>query len=247
MTTARRVWAAQGDAWMARGRLFEARGGAVAELPGVRVVASGLHQLGKNGGDVHEPEALQLDHVGAWFAERGVRWGLRVPTELPWPHGRRPFRQRCMALDRADFRPESPPPRLELRTAGPADVGHVAGLDAVAFGGATIESAAWMAPSLAAEGFRVAVALLDGVPVATATSVVTDEWAGPAVGLFGVAVLPEARRRGIGGAVSSWLLEQSFAEGAAFAHLNPDTEDAARLYRRLGFVETAGFDIYAYG
>ena len=72
----------------------------------------------------------------------------------------------------------------------------------------------------------------------------TDEWGGPAVGLYGVGVVPEARRRGIGAALSAW---QAFADGAAFAHLNADTEDAARVYRRLGFVETPGFDIYADG
>ena len=53
-----------------------------------------------------------------------------------------------------------------------------------------------------------------------------------------------ARRRGIGAALSSWLLERGFAAGADFAHLNPDTDEAARIYERLGFVETPGLDIY---
>jgi GNAT superfamily N-acetyltransferase len=245
VTSAQRVWAAQGDAWVARGRLFAALGGAVAELPGVRVVASGLNQLGKNGGDVHDPEAVPLDDVRTWFAERRVEWGLRLPAETPWPHGRRLFRQRCMVLDPVGFRPVSLPPGVDLRTAGPIDLALVAALDAVAFGGVTSDSAAWMAPTLGARGIHVAVASLDGVPVGTATSVVTDDWAGPAVGLFGVAVVPEARRRGIGGAVSSWLLERAFADGARLAHLNPDTDGAARLYARLGFAESCGFDVYA--
>jgi ribosomal protein S18 acetylase RimI-like enzyme len=101
-----------------------------------------------------------------------------------------------------------------------------------------------MAPRLGAAGFRVGIASLDGLPVGTATAVATDEWAGPAVGLYGVAVVPEARRRGIGAALSAWLLEQAFVDDAKFAHLNPDTDDAARLYRRLGFLESPGFDIY---
>ena len=44
--------------------------------------------------------------------------------------------------------------------------------------------------------------------------------------------------------MTSWLLEQAFADGAALAHLNPDSDAAARLYARLGFVETAGLDVY---
>jgi hypothetical protein len=52
------------------------------------------------------------------------------------------------------------------------------------------------------------------------------------------------RRRGIGGAVSSWLLTAGFDGGAQLAHLHPDSEEAARIYRRLGFVDVDGLDIY---
>ena len=57
-------------------------------------------------------------------------------------------------------------------------------------------------------------------------------------------MLAAARRRGVGAALSSWLLERGFAAGAELAHLNPDTDEAARLYGRLGFTETPGLDIY---
>ena len=57
-------------------------------------------------------------------------------------------------------------------------------------------------------------------------------------------MLSAARRRGVGAALSSWLLERGFAAGAELAHLNPDTDEAARLYGRLGFVETRGLDMY---
>ncbi|MGH6623605.1 MAG: GNAT family N-acetyltransferase, partial [Burkholderiaceae bacterium] len=59
-----------------------------------------------------------------------------------------------------------------------------------------------------------------------------------------VGVLERARRRGVGSALTSWLLERAFADGATLAHLNPDSDAAARLYARLGFVETAGLDVY---
>jgi predicted GNAT family acetyltransferase len=72
----------------------------------------------------------------------------------------------------------------------------------------------------------------------------TDGRAGPCLYVGGVAVLPHARRRGITAAVTFWLLERGFPAGAELAHLHPDTDAAARLYGRLGFAETAGFDVY---
>ncbi len=62
--------------------------------------------------------------------------------------------------------------------------------------------------------------------------------------MAGVAVAMEARRRGVGAAMSSWLLARGFVRGAELAHLNPDTDTAARLYARLGFTELPGHDIY---
>jgi len=32
--------------------------------------------------------------------------------------------------------------------------------------------------------------------------------------------------------------------GAELVHLHPDTDQAAAIYRRLGFVEVDGFDVY---
>ena len=48
----------------------------------------------------------------------------------------------------------------------------------------------------------------------------------------------------MGGALCSWLLERRLTAGAALAHLSPDSDDAARLYARMGFAETAGLDVY---
>ena len=62
--------------------------------------------------------------------------------------------------------------------------------------------------------------------------------------MAGVAVRAELRQRGVGAAMSSWLLERGFEGGAEFAHLNPDTDGASRLYGRLGFTEVPGYDIY---
>ena len=72
----------------------------------------------------------------------------------------------------------------------------------------------------------------------------SDGSAGPALYLAGVTVLLEARRPGIAGAISSWLLTRGAAAGARVAHLHPDSDEAARVYARLGFVEVDGFDVY---
>ena len=68
-------------------------------------------------------------------------------------------------------------------------------------------------------------------PLATLTDVVrqrAEDQAGPAVYLAGVTVLPEARQRGIAGAISSWLLTRGAAAAARVAHLHPDSNQAAR-------------------
>jgi predicted GNAT family acetyltransferase len=62
--------------------------------------------------------------------------------------------------------------------------------------------------------------------------------------LAGVAVLEAARRRGIAAAMSAWLLERGFADGARLAHLHADTDTAARVYSRLGFAPAGELDIY---
>ena len=136
-------------------------------------------------------------------------------------------------------------PGLELRRAGLDDLPTVLDIDSAAFGLDTGENTRWLEPLLA-EGERVSFALasLDGEPAGSAYTMRTDGAAGPALYVAGVAVSVELRQRGVGAAMSSWLLERGFAAGAEFAHLNPDTDGAARLYGRLGFTELPGYDIY---
>jgi ribosomal protein S18 acetylase RimI-like enzyme len=130
----------------------------------------------------------------------------------------------------------------ELRLATVDDLDDVVVVDSRAFGDPPAASAGWLAPMV--EAGTVWLATVGGRTVGVARSVVTDEWAGPAVGVFGVGVLPEYRRRGIGSALTSHLVAEGFAAGAKFAHLNPDTEEARRLYERLGFVEAPGLDVF---
>ncbi|WP_136517586.1 GNAT family N-acetyltransferase [Cellulomonas telluris] len=235
---------AHADAWEQHGLLRATVGGEAAELPGVRVMTSGLPYAQWNNGDVTDPAAADVDALRAWYAARRVPWGVRVPAGAPWPHGRLLFHKRLMLLEAADLVPAVPVPGLTVRAARLADLDAVAHVDAVAFDADAATEAAWVRPMLEAERATVALAELDGRPVATASVLRTDGRAGAAAYLAGVAVLPEARRRGVAAAVSAWLLARAVAAGARIAHLHPDTDAAARVYARLGFVEVDGLDVY---
>lgn len=235
---------AHADAWEQHGRLRAGAGGATAELPGIRLMASGLPHPQWNNGDVTDPARVDLDAVRRWYAERAVPWGVRVPAGAAWPHGRLLFTKRLMLLDLADLAPARPVPGLHVRAAGPADLDAVLHVDATAFEGDPAAEEPWIRPHLTAAAATVALAELDGVPVATAYVLRSDGRAGPAAYLAGVGVLPAARGRGVAAAVSWWLLRRAADAGARIAHLHPDTDAAARVYARLGFVEVGGLDVY---
>src|SRR5439155_16295333 len=103
----------------------------------------------------------------------------------------------------------------------------VAALDALAFDG-DIEVSRGMYSRGLLEVAHVITATEGGKIVGVATGVPTGE----AVGVFGVAVAPEARRRGIGAALT---------RAAARAGEGPETawlsarDEAAHVYERLGF------------
>jgi GNAT superfamily N-acetyltransferase len=239
---AERVRVAHADAWQEQGRLRVPHGGGTAELPGIRLMASGLPHPQWNNGDVTDVARVDVAEVAAWYAARGVPWGVRVPAGEPWPHGRLLFGKRLMGLTR--LRPAPEVPGLRVRAASPADLEAVLHVDSVAFRCEPAQERPWVEPHLSADRVTVALALLGDDPVGTAYLLRSDGRAGPAAYLAGVAVLPEARRRGVGAATSSWLVARALADGADLAHLHPDDDAAARIYGRLGFVEVPGFDVY---
>jgi len=243
-----RVWIAQSDTNQAQGRLRERQGGGAAELPGVRLMASGIASPQWNNGDVSDAARVDLDAVRHWYAGRaggaGLPWGLRVPAGMAFGHGTLIIRQRCMGLPARRFRPAAACSAARIRCAGPGDCEALARLDADNFGEHIDRMRRWIEPHLGAAGFAVAVAeSADGL-VGIGTAVRTDDRAGPCVGLFGIGVAEAWRRRGIATALTSRLIEQGIDGGARLFHLNPDADRAARIYARLGFVETAGLDVY---
>jgi len=243
----RLVHDAHGDAWAEQGRLRAAWGGRSATLPGVRVSSSGLPHPQWNNGHVHDAGQVDVEALRAWYRDAGVPWGVRVPAGTPWPHGRLLLRKRAMALRQAWLRGSTAAGAASIRVATPEDLDAVAGVDAEAFGEPTQLSRSWVEPELSSGCCRVVVAEVDGSVVGCATGTRSDGWAGPAVLVTGVAVVDRLRRRGIGAALTTALVDWAFDSGAFLVHLNPDDDPAARLYARLGFVEVDGFDVYVDG
>jgi ribosomal protein S18 acetylase RimI-like enzyme len=232
------VRAAHGDAWQALGIA------GAAEVPGVRLMATGLPHPQWNSGDVDEPALVDLDTVRDWYAIRGLPWGLRVPAGVVWPYGCKLVTRRLMGLTSSRFRAAAPVEGVAIRIATPADLPAVLRIDTIAFEESTELERGWLELLLAHPAVTVALAYRDGEPVATGYLTLSSGRAGPAAYLGGIAVMPTARRQGVGAAVSSWLIERGHDAAAALWHLHPDHDGAASMYRQLGFVEVEGLDIY---
>jgi GNAT superfamily N-acetyltransferase len=238
-----RVRTAHADGWAVEGLLREPFGGGVSTLRGIRVMASGLDHPQWNGADVTGPYA-DLEGARAFYAERGVAWGVRVPAGMAFKAGRHLFRMRLMGLLAGGLQAAPAVEGLTLRPAGPDDLETVLHVDTCAFGSDPDLYRPWTAPHLGASQITVVLAELGGEAVGTAYALRSDGAAGPAVFLAGVGVVEGARRRGVAAAMSAWLLQRAFADGARLAHLHPDTDAAARVYARLGFVEAGALDVY---
>jgi ribosomal protein S18 acetylase RimI-like enzyme len=232
------VRTAHADAWQTLGVA------ATAELPGVRLMATGLSHARWNNGDVDDPSAVDIDRVRDWYADLCVPWGMRVPAAAPWPHGRRLFTQRLMGLTPESFSAVALPAAAQIDAATPDDLGAVLPVDATAFEAPADVERPWLELLLRHPAVTTAVARDASRVVGCGSVTLSDGRAGPAGYVTGIAVAPDARRRGIGAAVSSWLVQAAFDNGAGLCHLHPDTDEAARIYRRLGFAEVDGLDIY---
>jgi GNAT superfamily N-acetyltransferase len=238
-----RARTAHADARAVEGMAREADGGGALTLRGIRVMASGLPQAQFNTAVVTGPD-VDLDGARAFYAERDLPWGILVPGGMAWGAGRYLHSLPLMGVSRSGLRRSPELPGLGLRAAGPDDLEAVLRIDTTAFDSDPDEFRPWTEPHLRGGPFTTAVAELDGEPVGTAFTVRSHGPAGPAVYLGGVAVLEPARRRGVAAAMSAWLLERAFADGARLAHRQADTDAAARVYARLGFAPAGALDIY---
>ncbi len=190
------------------------------------------------------------DPVGAlgWaeeeMASRGHTFGVEYPPGR-WPALDRAIVER--GLERLFARPVMGVPLASLPEPDPAtritvvrsmeDALVLARVDAEAFGTPLEISERVFAPNLVGvEGSRGFVAWLGDEPVGTA---VAQAGVG-ATGVFGVGVVPSARRRGIGRALT---LTAARAFTADLAWLLP-TEMGRPLYERLGFRDLETWEVW---
>lgn len=239
------VYAAHVDSWQAHGRVFEGAGGGVALCPGLRLMASGLPYDYLNTACVVDDSVADIECARRWFGERGLPWGVLVPAGTRWQHGTRLLSQHLMAVVPKGFIPPRAPYGLELAAARPEDIDAVVAVDSAAFGSELDAARAWLAPLCRSDAVEVAVALYKGAVVGTGYATTCEGDAGFTVYLGGIGVVPAARGRGVGSALSSWLVERGLERGAGFAHLQTESDAAARVYSALGFRRCGGIDIYA--
>jgi ribosomal protein S18 acetylase RimI-like enzyme len=241
---ARRVRIAHADAWEREGRARAELGGGATRVAGARLMYSGLVARQWNGGDVI---GLPVDVEAAryWYAEKSCAWGLLVPLEMDFAPGDYLYTKRCMGLMDGDFTHVAVPSDVRLREAEAADLEAYCALDAHVFGGDRVVLRQWIAPAFGVPGWTHWLAEHDQRPVGVLTVQRTDLDAGPCGTITGVGVAEPFRRRGIGAALTSHACARLFDSGATLVHLNPNTDDAARVYTRLGFREVPGLKIYA--
>ncbi len=245
MIDSSQVFTAHVDAWQTHGRLFEPYGGGAADLAGWRLMASGLPYPYLNAACVTDLAVADVETARAWYRARALPWGTIVPSGSTWPHGRLLLRQSLMALEPAGLSEAAGPAELVFRRAGGDEIETVVSVDSAAFGSATDAAQAWLAPLCLFPEVEVALGYLDDRAVATGYATFCDGLAGPSLYLGGIGVVPSARRRGVASALVSWLVARGLARGAGFAHLQTDSEGAARVYAKLGFAERSRIDIYA--
>jgi GNAT superfamily N-acetyltransferase len=189
-------------------------GGRVIEVDGLAVQVTGLPDPSMNFCTVErEPEDPDVAVEGA----EKVLSDVSMPFGIDLPVGR--FRGVERAVQHRGFRP------LFARPVMTASVGKLPAL----------------APPWEAEDQDVAIVLarLEGEPVGGAFAIRLDE----TVGVFGVAVLPAARRRGIGGALTCAAV-RAVGLPDDVAWLFPDG-GARPLYERLGFAAGDPWEVWA--
>ena len=234
-----------------RDRVRDLPGHVMHEVDGVVVCLSGLDDDEQNTALIErEPEdaAAALAEAERVFSAHGRSLGVDVER------GRHPdvdaalramglemvATRPAMAMRVQDLEPARVPEGVEIVPV--TDPELLAGLVDVEVGAFETDrpvAEGLLAPSqLSLPNVRVYAALVEGRAVAQA---VTNTHGG-AVGVFGVATLPEYRRRGIGTAITAFAIDDVRDE-ADLAWLQ-STEMGRPLYERMGFRPVSDWDVW---
>jgi ribosomal protein S18 acetylase RimI-like enzyme len=184
-----------------------------------------------------------IDEVDAWFARRGITPHFRVssltrPANLAQLLERRGFArteaETQMVLVGEDI---EPPTRdnshLTVRQIEAYELERWAEIQSRGFGMALSPAVMELARASAeSQAHSLYLARLDGEPVATGTLI---DWAG-ALGIYGVATLPEARNRGVATALVRQIIRDAKTRDHLPICLQAETDtNTQRWYERLGF------------
>jgi hypothetical protein len=96
-------------------------------------------------------------------------------------------------------------------------------------------------------GFGHWLALHEGTPAAVATTVATDEDAGPAVLLTGAGALPGRDPSVMEHLLFAVIAAELARRSSALVHVHADPSDDTVLLGRLGFVEVASLQVRSMG
>jgi ribosomal protein S18 acetylase RimI-like enzyme len=157
-----------------------------------------------------------------------------------------------MVLDHSAWRPVPAPPGATVRLLAPddAELARASAVAGIAFAAAGTADGAAGATQRDRHALRQTEADLDARrrrlrEGSTITAIAADQNGPLSVGshqpvgdvteIVGVGPLPAARRRGLGAAVTSRLVEDADAGGIDVIFLSAGSEDVARVYARLGF------------
>jgi GNAT superfamily N-acetyltransferase len=143
-----------------------------------------------------------------------------------------------MAVDATGFASAEPPEGVQIRrVVSDEESLALARVDAEAFGGDLAISEAFHAPGWDAPGCVKLVAWEGTEPVARSAGYLHDG----GIGVYGVAVVPRARRRGLGAAITAATI-RAFPQ-ADIAWLFP-TAMAEPMYRSLGFRTVSAWQVW---
>lgn len=248
MGAAERV--AEGFVAAERRRALAAPHGEVVELDGIVMAFTNLPDESLNAGLV---EGMPADPEGTIAAaaaaahERGHPLGLEVERDRhPQLEAAftaagltRLFSHPALVADPGSmWRPPSPPGLRMTSVVDPTGLAAMVSVETEAFGTDPEVARGLLSPALLRDQeTRAFVGMMDHRPVAQSIGYHHRD----AVGVFGVAVHPHARRRGIGAAMTV-AAATSFPD-VDLVWLHP-TEMARSMYERLGFREISVWDVW---
>jgi len=246
---AERVAAGMVAAW--RARVSHIEGHALYEHDGIVTALSGLPDPELSVALVQREPTDPLEALARaewWFDRHGGQLGIDL--EL----GRHPSVDRAlqtmglalvvsrpaMVLEIGELEPGRPVEGLEIaRVEAPRELAEMVRIETVGFGTAPAVAARMLAPSaLERPDVRLFLARLDGEAVGMAYVHVHER----ALGVFGVATVPDRRRRGIGTAVTEHAVRMS-SPGADLAWLQP-SEMGRPVYEAMGFRAIAEWQVW---